>query len=170
MRCLLVVCPAAAVGVGAAVGPGSSDVTQDGYHDVAEVSRVSLCMRSMRSSVTGQGSWCLRAGSQPGLACPYPSAVARACQPPHAMKISIGGPRCQSVAAPNLPKAWNRSAAYGEPWRSRAVDASRCARKPCSDAVAGSPCHCLHLARNLAQALKYGPSVVICHRRMDFSP
>ena len=51
MRRLLVVCPTAAAGMGAAVGPSSFDVTKDGYHDVAGVSRVSLCM--LRSSVMG---------------------------------------------------------------------------------------------------------------------
>ena len=90
--------------------------------------------------------------------------------PPPAMKTGMGGPRCQSVAAPNLPKAWNHSAAYGDPWRSRAIDASRSAWEPCSGAVAGSPCLCVNLARNLAQALRYGSSVVVCHPRVDFSP
>ena len=34
--------------------PGSSNLTRDGYHEVAGVSRISLCM--LRSLVIGQGS------------------------------------------------------------------------------------------------------------------
>ena len=132
------------------MAPGSSDVTQDGYQDVAGVSRSSR--RMLRASVSGHGSSCCRAGSHPGLACPYPSAVARACQPPHAMKTGMGGPKCHNLANPNLLKAWKRRAAYGDPWRSCAADASRSALDPWSDAVTGSPFHSRKWGRNLSQA------------------
>ena len=55
-------------------------------------------------------------------------------------------------AKPNLPKAWNRRAAYINPLRSSTTDASRSALYPWSDAMAGSPFHSRKLARNRAHA------------------